>query len=59
MKKLDFEKKYFLTKWQLCELTHFLHVFDMGYACAMTVHTQADQLSPQLLMDQYDTLPLK
>ena len=28
----------------------------MGYACAMIVHTRADQLLPQLLMEQFDTL---
>ena len=28
----------------------------MGYACAMIVHTQADQLLSQLLMETFDTL---
>ena len=32
-----------------------LHV-NRGYACAMIVHTNADQLLSQLLMDQFDTL---
>ena len=27
-----------------------------GYACSMIVHTRADQLLPQLLMEQFDTL---
>ena len=31
--------------------------YSRGYACAMIVHTRADQLLPQLLMDQFDTLP--
>ena len=29
----------------------------MGYACAYIVHTRANQLIPQLLMKQFDTLP--
>ena len=29
------------------------------YAYAMTVHTRADQLLPQLLMQQFDTLPME
>ena len=27
-----------------------------GYACAIIVHTLANQLLPQLLIDQFDTL---
>ena len=27
-----------------------------GYACSMIVHTQADKLLPQLLMELFDTL---
>ena len=27
-----------------------------GYACSMMVHTRADQLLPQLLMELFDTL---
>ena len=27
-----------------------------GYACSMIVHTRADQLLPQLLMELFDTL---
>ena len=47
MKKFDAEK-YFLTKWQICELSHFfLHVFDRGYDCAMTGHTQLFFLWPR------------
>ena len=29
------------------------------YAYAIIVHTQADQLLPQLLMEQFDTLPIQ
>ena len=29
------------------------------YAYAIIVHTRADQLLPQLLVDQFDTLPLQ
>ena len=29
------------------------------YAYAIIVHTQADQLLPQLLLEQFDTLPIK
>ena len=32
-------------------------IFDRGCACAMIVHTRADQLLPQLSMVQLDTLP--
>ena len=35
----------------------FLLIFNSGYACAMIVHTRADQLLPQLSMVQLDTLP--
>ena len=46
-----------LTKWQLCELTElFRLVCNMGYDCALIVHTWANQLLPQLLMEQFDTL---
>ena len=32
--------------------------FDIGfYAYAIISHTQADQLLPQLLMEQFDTFP--
>ena len=33
-----------------------LPVFNRGYACALMVHTQADQVLPQLLMQQFDSL---
>ena len=34
--------------------------FDIGfYAYAIIVHTQADQLLPQLLMEQFDTFPIQ
>ena len=29
----------------------------MGYACAMIVHTDAIQVLPGLLLDQFDTFP--
>ena len=29
------------------------------YAYAIVVHTRADQLLPQLLMEQFDTLPIQ
>ena len=57
MKKLYNEKNIFLTKSQLCELRpYFRLVFHIGHACAMIVHTQADQLLPQSLLEQFDTL---
>ena len=34
--------------------------FNIGfYAYAIIGHTQADQLLPQLLMEQFDTLPIQ
>ena len=29
------------------------------YAYAIIVHTQADQLQPQLLLEQFDTFPIQ
>ena len=52
-------KNLLLTKWQLWELGQFLRiVLNRGYSstCAMIVHTQADQLLSQLLLDSLDTL---
>ena len=50
-------KKLFLTKWQVCELIQFFWlVFSKAYACSI-YDTQADQLLPQLLMEQFDTFP--
>ena len=38
-------------------LTFFQACFNKrGYACSMIVHTRADQLLPQLLMELFDTL---
>ena len=37
--------------------TIFQAVIPRGYACGMKVYTGVDQLLPQLLMDQLDTLP--
>ena len=34
----------------------FLYSVNMGYVCAMIVHTNAIQVLPELLMDQFDTL---
>ena len=31
----------------------------MGLCLCYFVHTQADQLLPQLLMEQFDTLPIR
>ena len=51
-------KNYCLTKLQQCEHRQFfLHVFNRGFACAMNMW--ATQLLTQLLMDQFDTLPLQ
>ena len=34
--------------------------FNIGlYAYSITGHTRADQLLPQLLMEQFDTLPIQ
>ena len=34
--------------------------FNIGfYACAIIGHTQADQLLPQLLVEQFDTFPIQ
>ena len=32
-------------------------VLQRGYACSIIVHTQADQLLSQLLVEHFDTLP--
>ena len=51
-------KKYFFTEWQLCELRQFFRiVLQRGYACSIIVHTHADQLLSQLLIEHFDTLP--
>ena len=52
-------KNLLLTKWHLWELGQFFRiVLNRGYSstCAMKVHTRADQLLLQLLMDSFDTL---
>ena len=50
-------KQINIDKWQLLELRHFFQlIFNRGYACAIIVHTRADQLLPQFLMEQFDTL---
>ena len=52
-------KNLLLTKWHLWELGQFFWiVLNRGYSsiCAMIVHTRADQLLSQLLMDSLDTL---
>ena len=47
MKKFAYEKIFFFTKWQLCELRHFSCMFLIGVMLVL----RADQLLPQLLMD--------
>ena len=38
-------------------LDNFLPFIELGYACAMIVHSWANQFLPQILMDQFDTMP--
>ena len=60
MKNFDYKKYIFVKMTAMCTLTIFYLCFNRGNAaCAMTVHTQADQLLPQLLMDCFNTLPLQ
>ena len=50
----------FLTKWQssMLTLTTFSAcIFIKGHAYSMIVHTRADRLLPQLLVEHFDTLP--
>ena len=37
--------------------TIFRIVLQRGYACSIMVHTRADQLLSQLLIEHFDTLP--
>ena len=54
MRKYYFGKN-FLTNLQLCELRQFLYIVsNMG---SMVVPILADQLLPQFLLEQFDTLP--
>ena len=49
-------KKLLFTKWQLWELRQFFQVvLQRGYACSIIVHTRADQLLSQLLIEHFDT----
>ena len=58
MKEIDCKKNYNWQNDKLLELRQFFWlVFNRGYAWAMIVHTWADQLQPQLMMEQFDTLP--
>ena len=55
MKKFDAEKIIF---WQLCELEAIFWTCILNsYACAMMVSTRANQLLPQLLMEQFHPFP--
>ena len=51
-----FRKKK-LTKWQLWELRKFF--LNRAFVYAYVVPSWADQLLPQLLMEQFDTLPIQ
>ena len=57
MKEFGSEKKNFLTKWQLWELRLFFP--NMAFVYALMVPSWANQLLPQLLMEQFDTLPVQ
>ena len=51
-------QKYIIAKMTaLRSYTIFRIVLKRGYACAIIVQIGADQLIPQLLMEQFDTLP--
>ena len=50
------QKKQFLTKWQLWEYRQFFH--NKAFVYAKMVPSWADQLLPQLYMEQFDTLPI-
>ena len=51
-------QKILLTKWQLWELRQFFRIVSQrGYPCSIIVHTRADQLLPQILIEHFDTLP--
>ena len=50
-------KRSFLTKWQLWELRQFFP--NRAFVYAWIVPSWADQLLPQLLMEQFDTLPIQ
>ena len=51
-------KKSIMYKMTAMRTRHFFWlIFNWGYACAMKVHTWADQFLPQLLLVQFDTLP--
>ena len=56
MKEFDLEK-IILTKWQLWELRQFFPY--KAFVYARIVPSWADQLLPQLLMEQFDTLPIQ
>ena len=50
-------KHEFLTKWQLCELSHFF-LFSC-FAFVQIVHTRGRQLVPELLLKLSDTLHIQ
>ena len=51
------KKNNFLTKWQLWELRQLFPYMDFVYACIVPLW--ANQLLPQLLMEQFDALPIQ
>ena len=58
MKELGFQKSIIDKMAAMSTLTFFRFVSTKrGYACSMIVHTQADQLLSQLLIEYFDTLP--
>ena len=57
MKELGFQKSIIDKMAAMSTLTFFRLVSTKrGYACSMIVHTRADQLLSQLLMDSLNTL---
>ena len=58
MKELGFQKSIIDKMAAMSTLTFFRLVSTKrGYACSMIVHTRADQLLSQLLIEHFDTLP--
>ena len=57
MKEFGSQKNFIDKMAAMSTLTFFRLVSTKrGYACSMIVHTLADQLLPQLLMELFDTL---
>ena len=58
MKELGFQKSIIDKMAAMSTLTFFRLVSTKrGYVCSMIVHTRADQLLLQLLIEYFDTLP--